>query len=360
MKRRNVAIAVSAGAAALAAGLLIGLLVWRAVRETPADRSRKTASALVAGMHAAVERAATLRDPFRCARLEDSDPDESPRVIEHGGHRYEQLGQVLRIDKDGGDELVIGVVADARGGSEPTLQRLAALRQEMVSAGVELVISLGGQARSRTELIRVLSALALDASWIVVALPGDREALPDHRAAIAEVDGAQAVIVDGSQVRFLEHGKTVIATFPGVAYGSQLVAADDGCVHTAEDATALASVLARGDGLRIVASYAAPRQRGPGASDLTQDGIHVGEQLLADALVPASPTLVLHGLVEDAARLPGEGQHPAGGEDMVVATGSLEAAPNPLRHRSVTSSAIIARVKPDRVRWRRVVVESGP
>lgn len=356
MKRRNAAIAAGAGAAALAAAIVIAILVVRAVRETPADRSRRTAVALLAGMEAAVERAIDLREPFRCARFENGDADPPPpRVVKHGGATYEVRGDTLAIEGD--RELVIAVVADARGANPATLEQLGALRRELTEAGVELVLSLGGHGREPSEIARVLSALALDAPWVVVAMPGDREALPAHRAAVDQVsDGVRGVVFDGSQVRFIEHGSAVIATFPGVEHGSQVVAGTEGCVHTAEDAGDLAAALADRDRARIVASFAPPRQRGPGASDLTRDGIHVGEQLLAEAVDTAKPVLVVHGLVEDGARATASGEQRAGGEPAVVGAGSLEAAPDPLRHRTVTSAALIARITADRVRWRRLVL----
>src|SRR5690606_25275642 len=112
------------------------------------------------------------------------------------------------------------------------------------------------------------------------ALPGDRESIPAHRAAVAGLHAAGLPVFDGSRIRLVEMDGVLLAAYPGVEHAGQLVAGADGCVHRPDDAAALAARLAGHDGPRVWAGHAPPRQRGPRASDLALGGVHIGERSL--------------------------------------------------------------------------------
>jgi hypothetical protein len=181
---------------------------------------------------------------------------------------------------------------------------------------------------SQEELTQVLSALARDAPWVVWAIPGDREAVPAHRAAVASLAASGYAVFDGSRVRMVEVDGTVLAAFPGAEEPGQLLAEAEGCAHRPEDASALAARLARQKGVRVWVGHAPPRQRGTQAGDIAVGGVHVGERALAAALPAARAHLVLHGLVDEAAL--GEATGRRGLDDggaLVLGSGPVEAMP---------------------------------
>jgi len=245
------------------------------------------AKAVIAAMIAAKQ----ARAPWRCARLRPS--PSGADAFDAGGRRWTVTGDRLRAEP-AGDALRLGIVGDARGGDDPTLVALTYLRVPFEQARVDLVVTVGGMGASEAELLRVLRPLA-GGPWPVVAIPGDREALPAHRAAIARLRSAGAPIVDGAAIRFIEAGGAVIATLPGLAHAQRLGAGPDGCQHSDADAEELLAALAgrAGQGSRrILVSPRAPRTGGD--SDLAPGGIHAGDVGLAQVLAAHPVDVVVH------------------------------------------------------------------
>ena len=341
--------------------------------------------ALADGVATAVAASARLAAPFRCAELSpsptpgpDPKPNQSPtpgtdtstststitgtttmtvagRSLAVEG-AIAHLGAAPKAPRD--TTVVLGVVADARGATEATLAQIAAGRAAFAAEKVELVVSLGGLGTTEPELTAVLRALTDGAAWPVIAIPGDREAIPAHRAAVAALAAAGTPVLDGSRVRLVDLDGALVATFPGAEHPSRLLAGDDGCVHAAADATALAALLGAHTGLRIWAGHAPPRQGGDSAGDRSLGGVHVGELSLASALPAARAHVVLHGLVDQAALGPATGLvrlTPDATVPFVLGAGPLEAMPIPgPRGAAAGGGALVVRASPGALTWKRL------
>ncbi len=246
----------------------------------------------------------------------------------------------------------IGVVADARGPTAPTLVQLRALAKKFETRKVSVVVSLGGMGRDARDIERALLALTEGHTWLVVAIPGDREAVSGHRAAVSALRAAGHLVVDGSQVRLLHLGGATLGTFPGVARREQLIAGDQGCRHDKQDATALATALTASPGPRIWLGHAPARQRGAAASDVAIGGIHVGEQVITDAIAARGIALVVHGLVDEAAVSRRSGSWKTGQPTAHVAAGAAESIPvTGARGSTIRGAALVVDVQAGRLRW---------
>ncbi len=320
-------------AAGLAAAVLVAAIVlvlrWRYNR--PEARAGAAATALVAALSAALDSAATIAQPYRCARW-PATPE--PRMLDTSGR-----------------SLVIGAVADARGATPQTLQRLEHVRAAFVAADVDLVVSLGGLAEQQADIAAVLGTLT-DPRWTVVAIPGDREDVGAHRRAIAGLRAAGRAIWDGGRTRLLQAGDTRLVTFPGAAYEERLVAGAHGCVHAPADARAAAQALGTHG---VLLSYVPPRQDVPRGSDVAPGDIHVGEPALADATAAAAPAVVLHAMVD-----PTDG--PVAGRSttaapLILAAGAVQ--DDPFLQSSNDPAALIVTIEGGRAAWRRVLLNSA-
>jgi hypothetical protein len=225
-------------------------------------------------------------EPWRCAALDT--PSLRDEDIPTAGRTWKTRGNTLSLGAVGND-LVIGVVADAGGASPRTIAALAKLRTQLEKEGPDLVLSLGGMGATASELEATLGTLGDRASWPVVALPGDLEPMSAHVAAIAKLRTRGDVILDGRQVRFISLPGTTIATLPGGGAIERLAAGSEGCAWTPDDIAMIYSDLTARPGLRIVASSEAPRQ--------VVGGEAAGELALAPS--KAQPIeIVVHGPVQ--------------------------------------------------------------
>jgi hypothetical protein len=205
-----------------------------------------------------------------------------------GPHAWQLAGHVMKLDAPG--ELAIGVIADAAGNAPATLAALGRLRGQL--ARVSLVIALGGMGTTRPELDAAFAVLADRATWPLVAMPGDLEAVDALSDAVAAARQRGAVVLDGRLVQRIELASATIALVPGARTASRLVAGDRGCRYgTADVSAALADLTPRG-GLRILASAEAPRApvREPPSGELALTA-GAGQQI----------DVVLHGPTSDAA-----------------------------------------------------------
>ena len=359
----------AAALGALAAGALAAMLGAAAgcgSRDTDSEAARAAGGALAGGLIHAVAASASLREPFRCAEADSLEPAPAAAggpldAGSAGGRPLTLAADELRIgprSRAARDRsLVLGVVADSRGATEATMAQLAEVRRAFTDARVELVITLGGMGTSEGELRAVLGALAAEAPWPVWAIPGDREALPAHRAVVGGLRAAGLPVFDGARTRLVSADGVMLAGFPGVERPGQLLAGPDGCVHRADDAAALAARLAAHRGPRIWAGHAPPRQRGPAAGDLALGGVHVGERLLVPAVESARAHLVLHGLVDQAAlgSPRGQARFVDGAPAVVLGAGPVEAVPISGPSGPVLGgAALVVTVSERTIAWRRV------
>lgn len=333
MTRKTIAIA-SAGAvgvAAIAAGLWVVFL-----RGGGPDASERTGQALGRGVLGAVEAAAEIGSPVRCARFE-------------GGGSADSSIDIELVN----DELTIGIVADARGAADATLANLRRIRAELETAMVDVVITAGGMGATREEIEATLGALATGATWPLIAIPGDREPIEAHRAATEALGPS---VHDGSRVRFATVGPAVIGTLPGAGDASHLPAGVDGCLHTPADiADTVASLSKNTDRRRILVSYVPPRQSGSAGSDLASGGVHVGSIALADALAEADVDAVIHAMVDPAAPPQREGSAGLGNDADSVSLATLAADSVPVHDAQISGAALIVHIDAKRMSWRRLL-----
>jgi hypothetical protein len=262
-----------------------------------------------AAVLAALDAATGAKRPWRCARVD------------------EVVFPSLAVETRAAPRLAF--VAEARGAGEATAPVLEAVRKALDAAPVDVVIALGGMGETEDEIARALTPLARGAPWLTVAIPGDRESIPGHRAAIEALAAGGSRIVDGSQVRILDLGAALVATLPGAPSAGRLAAGAEGCVHADNDVvetlievSALATPKKKGARARpvLLATQRAPR----GATDLAPGGVHAGDVGLARLLADRPVGLVVHGALDDASSRAGTAK-PAPG--LGVAVGALDATP---------------------------------
>lgn len=298
---------------------------------------------------AAITAAAEVRAPWRCAALGGAAPGAAvaAATVGAGDRGWRRSGQVLQAARPRA-RLVLAAVAQARG-----VALSERLRAALAAEHPDVVLALGGMGADQAELERALRPLAVPGA-VVVALAGDREAWPALTAAVAHLAADGVAIVDGAEVRIVDGGGAVLATLPGLAHAGQLGAGADGCLHDADDVTAiLAALTAAAVGRpQLLASPRAPQgdPAGDGGADLVA-GIHVGDPALAAALAGAGLTLVLDGVVDAP---PTSGASPAAA-GAVVAAGSLDAGPRwDGDGRPLAPNLTVAVVDDRGVRWRPV------
>ncbi len=301
---------------------------------------------LAAGAAHAFAASAALREPFRCSES----PPPTAQKVAVGRRTFAVAGDTLTVTPPD-HMLVLGVLADARGATAGTEANLARVRAAFDKEKVELVISLGGMGTSEAELTRVFRAVGTPL-W---AIPGDRESIPAHRAALAALAKEGQPVFDGSRVKAVAIDGALIAALPGAASSGQLMAGADGCVYRPVDVTAVAARLAAGSGMRVWASHAAPRQSGPAAGDLALGGVHVGNLALAAALPAAHAHLVLHGEVDQAGLGAASGQAHAGDVPIILGAGAVEAMPVAgARGAPIGGAALVVRIAGHGISWKRI------
>lgn len=281
-----------------------------------------------------LEMARTLKltAPHRCARW----PAPTTGPVEIGPRSASLMDGTLVPEGFGADKLAIAVVADAREGSSAGFLRM---KDELEQQGVGALISLGGHGEDAETIRAVLRALSDKAKYLVIALPGDREAIPAHREAIDGLVADGLAIVDGSRYRLIDLGPLVVATLPGLAMTANLVAGAEGCEHVAGDIQELGTRLQAMSKPTIVASYSPLRQVGIAGTDLGLGGIHVGEREMQSLLSQA--TVFVHGAVGEPSP---KGKAKIGNPAPSLAAGSLEP-------RLGRSSALLLSADGKTVRW---------
>jgi hypothetical protein len=209
------------------------------------------------------------RAPWRCAAADGPQlPDDK---LEPGGHAWKLAGHVVqRVEAT--NDVVIGVIADAGGAAPQTIAALGRLRAKIDAAQPTVVVTLGGMGASERELETTLAVLADKAAWPIIAIPGDLEPVAAHVEAIAVLRKRGVPIIDGRLARRIELGGATIATVPGAGSAARLPAGADGCGYRPADLAAIAQELRDAKGIRVLASFEAPRQRsGEPAGEIAVD-----------------------------------------------------------------------------------------
>ena len=199
------------------------------------------------------------RGPWRCAAPDG--PSLADEQLTVGGHAW-KLGSHAVQRVDASPDVVIGVVADAAGAAPATIAALGRLRAKLEAARPTIVLTLGGMGANERELETTLAVLADKASWPVVALPGDLEPVTAHDEAVATLRKRGVPVIDGRLAHRIELGGATIATLPGAGAATRLPAGADGCSYRPQDVTAATTDLRDAKGIRILASFEAPRPAG--------------------------------------------------------------------------------------------------
>jgi hypothetical protein len=299
---------------------------------------------------AALSAAEHARDPWRCAAPDT--PSLTDETLAVGGRTWKLAGHTVH-GIEGGD-LAIGVIADAGGAPPPTLSALRRLRDKLETTGPALVISLGGMGASQNELEATLGALAEQAPWPVIALPGDLEPVEAHANAIAVLRKRGAPVIDGRLVRQIEAGGVTIATIPGAGALARLPAGPDGCVYRTADVAAAIAELRDRPGLRVLASFEAPRLR------LDGDATGVARKTPpAASSVPASGgelavdgvDIALHAPLSAAPSPPATGRR--GGHYVALTPGTSDMVPRLPESHGATAGVLV--VRGDAWSWKPIV-----
>lgn len=240
-------------------------------------------------LSAVVAAADETAEPWRCAATDVPTLPEEELAI--GKAKWKIAGHALsRVG--GGNEVTIGVVADAAGAATQTIAALGRTRAAFDAAHADLVIALGGMGATDVELQATLGTLSDHAPWPVVALPGDLEPMEAHLAAIATLRKRGDHVLDGRSLRWLALGPATVGTLPGAGAIERTAAGRAGCTWGADDVAKLATELTGKPGVRILASAEAPRTQ--------LDGEAAGELGLVTSKALFPVEVALHGPLEPA------------------------------------------------------------
>jgi hypothetical protein len=270
---------------------------------------------------AVLEAAAQTKAPWRCAAADGA--EAAAETIEVGKRAWKIGGHAMKLEGTGAIE--IGVIADAGGSGAATLAAIGRLRGAI--GPVDLVIALGGMGATQAELEATLAALE-PAKAAVLAIPGDLEPAQAHGAAVAALRAKKLAVVDGRLVHRVAVPGADLAILAGAGSELRLAAGADGCGYREHDATVAFADLAKGAGLRILASPEGPRRM--------VDGDPTGEL----ALVPPAGTvdLVLHGPTGEPVSAGRSGKRD--GEAVALTPGTSDAGPRVPVHRPPTAGIL--------------------
>ncbi len=279
--------------------------------------------------------------PFRCARfpLKPTSPNVS-------GVQWQQAHDVLTIKMQGKTGRV-ATIADARIHATSDIAPLERLRARLEEEKVDVLVSLGGMGQESEDLRRVLAALTTNATYLVLALPGDRESVSAHREVVAELASNGARIIDGSRYRLAALGQLHMATMPGISREASLIADTNGCLHTKEDVIALQERLRAWGKPALLFSYAPWRQETLLATDFGVGGVHIGEQMLSPLQSSENITALVHGMQIHHGK-PSGSMH-LGGPVMSLTAGSVDP-------QDTSPSALLFTVVGAKLAWKRLPV----
>lgn len=267
--------------------------------------------------------------PWRCAAPDV--PTLAEEEFTTGKTTWKLAGHAL-ARAGAGNEVTIGVVADAAGSATRTIAALGRTRAAFDAAKADIVITLGGMGATDPELQATLGTLSDHAPWPVVALPGDLERMDAHLSAIAALRQRGDRVLDGRSLRWLDLGPATIGTLPGAGARERTAAGREGCTWSAEDVAKLATELTGKPGVRILASSEAPRTQ--------VDGEAAGELGLVTSKALFPVEVALHGPLEPAPTPAKNGTRD--GSVVPLSPGTADATPRlPEAHRSAAGILVV-------------------
>ncbi len=322
--------------------LVVVLLTHGACSDPPPPTDGQVEGALLGlSLSEHIGESTAWQAPFRCARFPLA--PTNPNV---DGVQWREPHGVLDIQMQGKTGRV-AAIADARADASSDMASLQELRVVLGSEKIDILVSLGGMGQDAKSLERVLGALTTDATYVLFALPGDRESVPAHRATVAKLAAEGARIIDGSQYRLATLGPLHIATMPGISREASLIAGANGCLHTEADIVALQDHLRAWGQPALLFSYAPWRQETPKATDFGVGGVHIGERVLGPLRSGGSVTTLVHGMQAPIGK--DSGSMRLGVPVMSLTAGSVDS-------QRATPSALLFTVAGAKLAWKRLPV----
>ncbi len=300
-------------------------------------------AALATALSTSVQQSAQWAAPYRCARFPwKTDAPNLDRV------QWDETAQALVLEPLG-KHARFATISDALAVPGSNTDALERLRKTLDENKIDLLVSLGGIGTEQSAIGPVLKALTDDANYLVLALPGDRESIPAHRRAIAELARAGARILDASLYRTTRIGRLRLVTMPGISHGANLIPGNDGCLHVKADVDAILEQVEKSEAPTVLLSYAPWRQAGEDSSDFGLGAIHAGERLLEPLYSSGRFEALVHGMLTTQESAPSGSfrlMHPPS----AISSGSVA------KHAS-SPSALLLSVTGAKLSWKRLPVQ---
>ncbi len=276
--------------------------------------------------------------PYRCARRK-STPGRVPSFANTG---TSLVDGVLEFDRSLEGPLHVAFVGDSRGAPVHTITQMTQLFTALATEKLELLVSVGGLGANLHDIKSVLTVLSSDKRVPLIAYPGDRESVGDHRRAIHELAKDGRTVIDGSSFPLIAMGPLLLAGLPGIPYSSNLISGDEGCMYTLDDANQLIASIP--DSIRkvVLATYAPLAGL---STELGHSGIPLGVDVSSAKSSNPPIWAVVHGLTRSQ-KLPAKGAITAKSRPLAVIAGSLDPSEG-------KSDALILSISRKRIDWRR-------
>jgi len=294
-----------------------------------------------------IAESATWSAPYRCARFAET--LSPPSDVGLTWHPEQGAFDVKPHDKRG----KFATIADARHAVGESVRGLHELRDQLVKENIDLLITLGGMGATSADLEEALGALTQDAPYLLVAIPGDRESVPAHRSAVAQLAADGARIIDGSRYRKFRLGALRMATMPGLGKIANLIPGDQGCLHTEADVAALREQLEAWGDPALLLSYAPWRQREASASDYGIGGVNSGERILQPLRTNNRVRAIVHGVFAPQDHSTLTGSLRLGTPAPALSAGSIDVL-------DASPSALLLSVAGSKLGWKRLPVHWTP
>lgn len=283
--------------------------------------------------------ALSTRVPFRCNRTQKGTqlPDSLTRL------GLTLADGVVSLPAKESKTVTIAFVSDSRGAHPQALTQTTRLSEHLAKEEIDLIVSVGGLGTEHADIKQVLSALSSQTKTPLLAFPGDRESVRDHRNAIDELANEERAIADGSTFPLIGIGPVLLAGLAGIPYASNLVAGDKGCIYDEQDLLQFQQRLVGDERKMVLTSYAPfaglATARGP-------SGIELGPTWTQTIATDTTFTAIVHGMVGSSGP-PLSGTIKAGSGPQAIVAGSLDPAEG-------VSGALLLSISPQQTTWRRI------
>lgn len=197
---------------------------------------------------------------------------ESPVDVKLGAFAAKRTGALLNVaSAPEAAEHVFGLVANVKEATGENLFNLKRYVEFFKAQKAEAILVAGDSGESKEGITRVLEPLA-QAGLPVFAIPGNREARADFRAAIEALAAKYPNLVDMTRVRLVNFPFASILSLPGYYDRRFIHVGEAGCQYFKEDVAALAPIAVQAKQPAILLAHAEPHGKGPDAIDAFPEG----------------------------------------------------------------------------------------